>query len=65
MKLALLALSTGLLLSSCTYNNTYVEPKPEPKPIRRTTTTKSATITTPRTSADGFQAVTKPSSYSN
>lgn len=67
MKLFLAALVSGMFLSSCTYNNTYVEPEP-PKPVvvRRTVSyDKPASVSASRTAADGFQAVTKPSSYSN
>ncbi len=66
MKLILTSLTTGLLLSSCTYHNTYIEPKPTPVVVtKRPTPSKPATVTTKSTAADGFQAVTKPSSYSN
>ncbi len=61
---AFLAVIMACAASSCTYN-TYVEPvKTTPKSAPRpTTTTKSASVSG-SSSPEGFQAVSKPSSYS-
>lgn len=62
---ALLAVILASAVSSCTYN-TYVEPvktTPKPTTTSRPAPTKSASVSGGG-SAEGFQAVTKPSSYS-
>lgn len=60
MKTHIATLALALLLSSCTYHNTYVVPKPTPTP-----TVRHVSKPTSHTSVDDFRAVTKPTSYSN
>jgi hypothetical protein len=70
MKTLLSAFAATTLISSCTYT-TYVVPEPKPAPVvvKRSTPSrpaapKSASVSG-STAPDTFQAVTKPSSYSN
>ncbi|MCB1276523.1 hypothetical protein [Prosthecobacter sp.] len=65
MKTLLSAFAAVTLISSCTYT-TYVVPPPKPAPVKRSSSssTKSASVSS-STAPDTFQAVTKPSSYSN
>lgn len=61
MKTLLSALALATLISSCSYT-TYVVP---PERTHHTShTTKSASVSS-YSAPDSFQAVTKPSSYSN
>ena len=59
-KLVLTSLTATLLLSNCTYH-TYVVPKPT---TSYSSSSKYGGSTHSSTSADSFQAVTKPSTYS-
>lgn len=60
MKTHIATLALALLLSNCTYHNTYVVPKP----TTSTTTVHHVSKPKSHTSVDDFQAVTKPTSYS-
>jgi PBP1b-binding outer membrane lipoprotein LpoB len=59
MKTHIATLALALLLSSCSYHNTYVVPRPTP-----TTTVHHVSKPKSHTSVDDFQEVTKPTSYS-
>ncbi|WP_395752694.1 hypothetical protein [Prosthecobacter sp.] len=61
MKTHIATLALALLLSNCTYHNTFVMPKPTPTP---TPTVHHVSKPKSHTSVDDFQAVTKPTSYS-
>lgn len=65
MKTLLSAFAATLLISSCSYTTYVVEPKPAPVVRRSSSSSKPAITTTRSSTPDTFQAVTKPSTYSN